>query len=139
MAVEVPVERMIAHDSLETYSSNLRRSLLDVNSRKVGLGLVLRVNNDGEIVIKELIHGYAAQRQGGLREGDVLVTIDGQRVQDYNLEEIKKLTFGEEGSLVNMEIRRDGTDQKTRPGDAAENIRNGPVKRAHVVCAIVLR
>ncbi|EKX39251.1 hypothetical protein GUITHDRAFT_154494 [Guillardia theta CCMP2712] len=103
---------MIANESLDTYSSSLRRSLVDVNSHKVGLGLVLRVNNDGEIVIKELIHGYAAQRQGGLREGDVLVTIDGHKVQDYNLEEIKNLTFGEEGSLVTIDIRRDGTDQK---------------------------
>ena len=68
-AVEVPVERMIANESLDTYSSSLRRSLVDVNSHKVGLGLVLRVNNDGEIVIKDLIHGYAAQRQGGVSAG----------------------------------------------------------------------
>jgi C-terminal processing protease CtpA/Prc len=41
----------------------------------VGLGLVLRRNEEGAIFVKETIQGFAAQRQGGVQPGDVLLQV----------------------------------------------------------------
>jgi len=72
---------------------------------RVGLGLVLERSEDG-ISIKDLVPGLGAARSGQLRQGDVLVSVDGRSVAGYDLDSIKTLTIGNEGSSCNLTVKR---------------------------------
>ena len=59
---------------------------------RVGLGLVLERNEDG-ISIKDLVPGLGAYRSGQLRQGDVLVSVDGRSVAGYDLDSVHTYIF----------------------------------------------
>ena len=46
----------------------------------------------------------------GWQVNDVLLTVDGKPVADLDLEDIKHLTVGVEGTMVKLELRRDGVE-----------------------------
>jgi C-terminal processing protease CtpA/Prc len=59
----------------------------------------------------------------GWQVNDVLLTVDGNPVGNLDLEDIKHLTVGDEGSVVKLELRRDGVEKSTilqrTPGEMA--------------------
>ena len=59
---------------------------------RVGLGLVLERSEDG-ISIKDLVPGLGAYRSGQLRQGDVLVSVDGRSVAGYDLDSVLTYIF----------------------------------------------
>jgi len=76
---------------------------------RVGLGLVLERSENG-ISIKDLVPGLGASRSGQLQAGDVLVSVDGRSVAGYDLDSIKTLTIGNEGSSCNLTVNRGGNE-----------------------------
>eukprot|EP00286_Rhodomonas_abbreviata_P023749 CAMPEP_0181294034 /NCGR_PEP_ID=MMETSP1101-20121128/3381_1 /TAXON_ID=46948 /ORGANISM="Rhodomonas abbreviata, Strain Caron Lab Isolate" /LENGTH=558 /DNA_ID=CAMNT_0023398657 /DNA_START=116 /DNA_END=1792 /DNA_ORIENTATION=- len=78
-----------------------------VLKRSVGLGLQLERGSDSQTTyIHEIIPGFAAFRSGRFKVGDIVVSVDSQAVDGWDLEQIKRLTVGEEGSLCTVELQR---------------------------------
>ena len=93
--------------------------------RKVGLGLVLRHDEDKQVFVKEIVKGFAAERQGGLQAHDVIVAVDDSNLDGLDLEEIKHLTVGDEGSVVRLLLRRAGRELTVM----LERIAGDPMRR----------
>jgi len=76
-----------------------------LQGKRMGLGLVLERSEYG-ITIKDLVQGLAAHKSGQLQQGDVLVSVDGRSVESYDLDQIKTLTIGDEGTACQLQVRR---------------------------------
>jgi len=123
--VPVPVERVMYKEvlvpvesrqngliSTEAYRSPMQQATLYGSQQagnRVGLGLVLERSEDG-ISIKDLVPGLGAYRSGQLQQGDVLLSVDGRSVAGYDLDSIKTLTIGNEGSSCNLTVKRGGDE-----------------------------
>ncbi len=88
-----------------------------------GVGMLLQVNDDGEIQVVRVFPGTSAEANG-VRVGDVIVAVDGERVSGadgrrYN--EAVSLIRGERDTSVMLTIRRDGErmDLAVRRGDVS--------------------
>ena len=86
----------------------------------VGIGVVLSIRQDGPAIAR-VFEGSPAQ-QAGLRDGDLIVAVDGHDVTTASLDTLQTLIRGPEGTSVTLTIQRSG--------DAAA--RSIPVKRAKV-------
>jgi carboxyl-terminal processing protease len=74
-----------------------------------GIGILID-SKGGELVVMEVIPGYAAQRQG-IKVGDIILAIDDEEVTQQN---INKLTFkvrGQPGTEVKLKIKRPGENR----------------------------
>lgn len=74
-----------------------------------GIGILID-SKGGELVVMEVMPGYAAQRQG-IKVGDIILAIDDEEVTQQN---INKLTFkvrGQPGTEVKLKIKRAGENK----------------------------
>ena len=74
-----------------------------------GIGILID-SKGGELVVMEVMPGYAAQRQG-IKVGDIILSIDDEEVTPQN---INKLTFkvrGQPGTEVKLKIKRPGENK----------------------------
>ncbi len=82
-------------------------------SDQAGVGLFFSTL-DGDatrIVVKTVIKGGSADREGTIRIGDTLRHIDGQPVTDRSLADLRGLVLGEIGTFITFGFeRRDGID-----------------------------
>ncbi|MBS0620642.1 MAG: PDZ domain-containing protein [Verrucomicrobia bacterium] len=69
-----------------------------------GIGVVLRESVDG-VVIYDLVKGGPAERSGKISQGDVLVEIDGLKLNDLAYEEVLKKLQGEGRSKVQLGLQ----------------------------------
>ncbi len=100
------------NDGASTYF-NPKTRFTDLTG-KVGLGLVLRRNeHQNQIFVKEVVEGFAAHRQGGVLVNDVIISVDGRSVDDLELEQIKHLTVGDQGSSSVLRLLRNGEEITT--------------------------
>ena len=82
------------------------------NGAYYGIGVVVRKNDDGTILVVEPYDG-APGKEAGMRKNDVIVTVNGESVADQNLNSVVAKIKGDEGTTVNIGIRRDGSDDIT--------------------------
>jgi len=125
--VEVPVERVVHYNAPregatvatgQSYVVGMRevpytsmygsQRLTTVGSKQVGLGLLLRKNEQQQTCIKEIFTGYAASKSGRVSAGDVILFIDGRSIEGMDLENIKNLTIGDEGTSCTLGLLRAG-------------------------------
>jgi hypothetical protein len=125
--VEVPVERVVHYNApregasvatgqsyvvgmREIHASGMYGSqrLTTMGSKQVGLGLLLRKNEQQQTCIKEIFSGYAASKSGRVNAGDVILFIDGRSIEGMDLENIKNLTIGDEGTSCTLGLLRNG-------------------------------
>ncbi len=52
------------------------------------------------------VQGFAAANSGQVRIGDFVIAIDDQPVEGWELENIKQLTIGDEGTMCTLTIKR---------------------------------
>ena len=71
----------------------------------VGIGVTIMVREDGFIDIQKVEPGSPAQ-EAGVMPGDVLTGVEGQNVAELTLDEVKNLVRGEQGTKVQLELRR---------------------------------
>lgn len=71
-----------------------------------GLGVKIQRGETGVEII-QLIDGGGAI-EAGLAPGDFLVEVDGTNVEEMSLEQITSIAAGEEGTICNVKVRRDG-------------------------------
>lgn len=79
------------------------------NGAYYGIGVVVRKNDDGTILVVEPYDG-APGKEAGMRKNDVIVTVNGESVTDQDLNSVVAKIKGDEGTTVNIGIRRDGSD-----------------------------
>ena len=73
----------------------------------VGLGLRLERSTKGpDVYIQEIVPGFAAADSGKLRVHDVVVAVDHIPLMEMELDAVKQLTIGEEGSYCTLQIQR---------------------------------
>lgn len=82
------------------------------NGAYYGIGVVVRKNDDGTILVVEPYDG-APGKEAGMRKNDVIVTVNGESVADQDLNSVVAKIKGDEGTTVNIGIRRDGSDDLT--------------------------
>ena len=65
---------------------------------------------DGYIIVIAPMDGYSAQKQG-IRAGDRIIEIDGQKIFNTNPDSVRTMVRGEPGTEVKMKIEREGEKQ----------------------------
>jgi len=77
----------------------------------VGIGVTIAVREDNQgLDILEVTPGGAAQAAGVL-PGDVLVGVDGQSIIGMDVDQVRALIRGEEGTALSVTVRRDETEK----------------------------
>lgn len=71
-----------------------------------GCGLMLRVSEEGELVVDGVLPGGPADKTGKLRLGDTLVRVDRQYVHGLQPSQIAPKILGPAGSIVELGFKR---------------------------------
>ena len=76
----------------------------------VGIGVTIAVREDNNgLDILEVTPGGAAHT-AGILSGDILVAVGGQSVSGKNVDQVKSLVRGEEGTEITVTVLRDGVE-----------------------------
>jgi carboxyl-terminal processing protease len=80
----------------------------DLSGEYYGLGMVIAIDEEtGLAEVQYFLDGSSAQ-EAGIREGDLLLSIDDQDVTGMTLQEIGVLCIGEKGEPIKIVVRRGG-------------------------------
>ncbi len=71
-----------------------------------GIGILID-SRGNELIVTEVMPGYAAQRQG-IKVGDVIIAIDDEEVNSQNINKLTTKVRGKPGTEVRLKIRRTG-------------------------------
>ena len=82
----------------------------DLSGSFEGIGALVKMREDGKLMIVEPFKGQPAER-AGLRSGDIVLAVDGTTLQGLNLYEAIALIRGPKGTMVNLTIEREGIEQ----------------------------
>lgn len=77
-----------------------------------GIGATVGLRNES-ITVVDLIEGYSAQRQG-MRIGDVIIKINNVEVTKDNYDRLNELLKGDPGTVVTIEVEREGSDDSIK-------------------------
>lgn len=80
----------------------------DVSGIFVGIGINV-YHDENKVILGEAIEGSPADGSG-LEVGDVVVAVDGERVENYSLDKVTSLIKGELGSTVSITVLRNGSE-----------------------------
>lgn len=73
----------------------------------VGIGIYMGQDKDGNIVVIEPIEDSPAENIG-IQSNDIIVEVNGESVSGMNTSDVANKVKGEEGTMVNIKILRDG-------------------------------
>ena len=76
-----------------------------MNNSFVGVGITIKLREDGYMDIVEVVSGSPAEA-GGILAGDVLLAADGQDCAELGMDGTRNLVRGEEGTSVSLTVRR---------------------------------
>ena len=110
-AINGMLQKLDPHSSFmdpRSYSQMRERQ----EGRYYGLGITIQVRN-GDISVISLFEGSPAYRQG-IRRGDVIARIEGEDVKGWTSDQAVRRLRGPKGSTVNISIRREGYNGRTR-------------------------
>ncbi len=93
-----PHSAYLDREQFRLFTQSLERSL-------TGIGVYLEKDSSFAVTVVSAVPGSPAAR-AGIREGDVIVAVDGRLVLDFPLEKVVALLRGEEGSGVKLLVRR---------------------------------
>ncbi len=95
------------HFSLYYNAEEWAKQQATASGSSVGIGVYVTMTETGEIQIVKIMKNSPAQHIG-LQEGDVIVSIDGQKVKEIGYDAATKLFKGEIGTEIMFEISRLG-------------------------------
>ncbi len=75
-----------------------------------GIGIYMEILDSGVVVVSTMPDSPA--ERSGIRAGDVIEAVDGEAVADLTLAEVASLIRGEEGTRVQLQIRREESELK---------------------------
>lgn len=89
-----------------------KEALASESGTLTGIGITVEKDESGYIKITEIMADSPA-KEFELKEGDIIVAVEGQDVLDLGyVDAIKVIKDGEEGTDVKLTIRRNGTDKE---------------------------
>ncbi|MCA9040967.1 MAG: S41 family peptidase [Planctomycetaceae bacterium] len=99
-----------ATETLDKYSAfvpedSYRKPSATLEDHIVGIGVEIKPEADSIMIMKTLPNGPAAN--AGLKQGDVILSIDGQSVSGKTLDWVVDRITGAEGSRIVLGVRRD--------------------------------
>jgi carboxyl-terminal processing protease len=68
-----------------------------------GIGVVVTLDDEGQVMVVMPLEGTPAYR-AGIKEGDIIIEVDGVRIKDMALEKVVAMIKGEEGTKVDLKI-----------------------------------
>ncbi len=71
---------------------------------RVGVGVGAK--GQGYTYVQEIVPGFAAHRQGQVQASDIVIAVDNEPVEGWDLDAIKQLTMGDELSFCTLLIKR---------------------------------
>ncbi len=80
----------------------------DVSGVYVGIGINV-FYDENKVILGEAIKGYPSENSG-LQIGDIVVAVNGERVEGYGLDKVTSLIKGEEGTTVDITVLRNGEE-----------------------------
>lgn len=84
----------------------LEELMVSVNGNYVGIGIYMTKNTNDDIVVLLPIEGSPAE-EANLQLGDIINKVNGEECHGLELSEVSEMVKGEEGTTVNLEIKRD--------------------------------
>ncbi|WP_138752703.1 S41 family peptidase [Paenibacillus sinopodophylli] len=96
-SLEDPYSRYLVEEKGDAYTQSYQGEIF-------GIGVELR-EEEGEFVISVLTKGAPAER-GGLLPGDIIVSVDNQKLSGKTFDELLGLVRGDEGTEVSLQIQR---------------------------------
>ena len=108
-AIQATGDRWSYYISADEYAAYLE----DSNNQYVGIGITVQlVNPDDEgITVLEVNKGGSAY-EAGIKVGDMIVSVEGQRTIDIGVDAMSDLIRGEEGTVVTMTVLSDGVTKE---------------------------
>ncbi|MFC2083825.1 S41 family peptidase [Bacteroidota bacterium] len=113
-----PQEFMIAGlkgmlSSLDPYTvyidADMKKDIDLITTGKYGgIGAGVGIRSE-KVTIVDLLEGFSAHRQG-IRIGDVIEEVNGNRITKDNYNELRNYLKGKPGEVVTLKIKREGTD-----------------------------
>ncbi|MFZ5480884.1 MAG: PDZ domain-containing protein [Myxococcota bacterium] len=86
---------------------------IELDDRPIaGIGIAFDPSMEGSRV--QRVHEGTPAEEAGLREGDLIVAIDGQKVGGIEEDEFIRLATGEEGTVVDLTVEREGGREHVR-------------------------
>ncbi len=93
------------------YSSSAYQKLLDQQSGDaVGIGVALQEDSSGDYAVIVQVYQDSPAESAGLRQGDLILEVDGTSTRDMDLTQVSDALIGEKGTTVNLTYRRSGSD-----------------------------
>ncbi|MDD6210456.1 MAG: S41 family peptidase [Bacteroidales bacterium] len=104
-------------ESLDPYTSYIPETELEdfkfmTTGEYAGVGAVITMNKDKNIVVNEPYEGKPAAK-AGLKAGDIILSIDGEKLQGIGVSAASEKLKGRPGTKIKLEIQRPG-EKKTR-------------------------
>lgn len=98
-------------ESLDDYSEfyteeEYKQYIEDLNHVFYGIGVVMRMDDDGNVRISEFAEGSDNARKAGLEIGDIFIAVNGEDVTGKSIAEVRERIVGEEGTTVNITVLR---------------------------------
>eukprot|EP00282_Hemiselmis_andersenii_P001855 CAMPEP_0114153502 /NCGR_PEP_ID=MMETSP0043_2-20121206/24391_1 /TAXON_ID=464988 /ORGANISM="Hemiselmis andersenii, Strain CCMP644" /LENGTH=98 /DNA_ID=CAMNT_0001248545 /DNA_START=15 /DNA_END=308 /DNA_ORIENTATION=+ len=85
---------------------------------KIGIGISFGVTAKGEVFITGMAPNGPAKASGQIRRGDQLISVDGQDVKGWDVNDIVKLIVGDPGSSVVIDVFGLGTEDSSVSKDS---------------------
>ncbi|NTU53767.1 MAG: S41 family peptidase [Chlorobiaceae bacterium] len=103
------IDRML--DQLDPYSTFLDEVQSDeldelTSGRYAGIGITIGMLS-GQLFVTSVFEGQAAAN-AGMKVGDLIVAINGEKVSTRSIDEVRKSIKGVPGSSVTLSVRKDG-------------------------------
>uniref|UniRef100_A0A6T8JUY2 PDZ domain-containing protein n=2 Tax=Hemiselmis andersenii TaxID=464988 RepID=A0A6T8JUY2_HEMAN len=73
---------------------------------QAGVGIFFQQEGDGSVVVKTIVSGGSAEREGSVRVGDQILSVDEHKVVGEPLSVLRGLILGSQGSFVKLTFQR---------------------------------
>lgn len=90
-------------------ADEMKEYLMSVNNNYVGIGVTVSTSESGYITV-EHVETDGGAWEAGIVAGDIITAVDGRVITDMTVSDVKNLISGEEGTMVEITVRRGETD-----------------------------
>ena len=91
-------------------ASEYQAHVEQMNNAYVGIGITITALEDGTGLEVMVVNPDGPAEEAGLQVGDVIIGVEGQSCADMTVTEARDIVRGEEGTYVQLTIRREGQE-----------------------------